>query len=383
MIILLDVGVIIGGILSLIGIGLFLILLFFTNYVNVSIALGLACVGLLSIVSNFFFIIQSFLDHDEEKKKKIISIVLLSIIIISMIFSFFKPLVLSGLNIRFSQIASILVEPIIIYIIISIYYWSTTGSETKQWSIGLKLFSFVVATAIGIIISGFAYYTKSDGLLDFLNNNFKYEKVSEIETRKRLYNSNDFEKVFPKLLEREKKVYYDKGYSQETIEKEAFQRKRTYEGYKIQEKELETEHIYLLTVLDTTIFDETNDYPKYYVVVNLESFEIVEFRKNSTGIEDNELAKKLENIEKAKKISEHDFMFYTLQKMKSINAEITCENINQQAKYLKDKDRYRCYSIEKNGEEYNFTLRFVESYRSGVVAITGKIYGDYTSRIDY
>ena len=67
--------------------------------------------------------------------------------------------------------------------------------------------------------------------------------------------------------------------------------------------------------------------------------------------------------------------------MKFINAEITCENINAQAKYLKDKNKIRCYSIENNNGEYKFTLRIER--RSGIEASTGTIYSDYTFRVDY
>ena len=365
----------------MLGIVMFLILLFFTNYVSVGISFGLAMSSLVCIIANLYFIAINLLDRDNKKNKKIISLILLILMIISMIISFFKPLVLSGLNICFSNIASIFVEPIILYMAISIYYWSTDGSETKLWSVGVKVFYIIVFTMIGIFIAGVSYFASIDGVLEFLNTNFKYENIKEINTRKSLYNSNNFEDIFPKLLEQEKKVYFGSGRDQDTIEREAFQKKRTYEGYKIYNKEKNDEHIYLLTILDTTCYDDTNAFPKYYVVVNFEKFEVVEFRKNSVGIEDDELAKKLENIEKSKDIEPHSFMFYTINKMKFINAEITCENINAQAKYLKDKNKIRCYSIENNNGEYKFTLRIER--RSGIEASTGTIYSDYTFRVDY
>lgn len=69
-------------------------------------------------------------------------------------------------------------------------------------------------------------------------------------------------------------------------------------------------------------------------------------------------------------------MFYALNKMKATNSEITCENINSQRKYLREKYKFTCYGLENKDGEYNVTIRVEE--RRSLSYDTGVIHSDYT-----
>ena len=269
----------VGSIFFGIGLIVFCILAFTTNYVNVGIGIGIAVVGLVSLISSIYNIYEMITTG--TKSKRIIAIICATIIVISIIFSIIHPMYIQGLKISFSKAASIFAEPVIIYALISILLTSLHDEEMGKLSITMKFVTLLGGMGLGILIAGICYFTSLTPVLVFLNKNFSYEDRRLIQFRTLDYGSNEFENVFPQILKLQKE--YDDRDNLEQARREKNIAKIKFEfkdGYKVYNFTKENEeHVYTLMIEDQAKYDTTGDFPKYSVKVNLETYEVLSIEK--------------------------------------------------------------------------------------------------------
>ena len=91
----------------------------------------------------------------------------------------------------------------------------------------------------------------------------------------------DFNEVFPKVLKEQKEIDDRDNLDQEQREKHIakvnFNFKNDYHVYNFINEE--GEHIYSLMIEDQAKYDETGDFPKYKVKLNLETYEVLSIEK--------------------------------------------------------------------------------------------------------
>ena len=268
-----------GGIFFGIGFIVFCILALTTNYVSVGLGIGLAFAGLVSLLSSLYHIYEMFTAGD--KKKKTIGVICTVIIAGSIIFSIINPLYMASLKINFSRIASVFVEPFIIYAIVSIVLSMMSVADGGKISLAMKVVSIIGGAGFGILIAGICYFTSLTPALTFLNKNFSYEDRQLIKNRTMTYGSNDFTEVFPKVLKEQKEIDDRDNLDQEQREKHIakvnFNFKNDYHVYNFIKEE--GEHLYSLMIEDQAKYDETGDFPKYEVKVNLETYDVLSIEK--------------------------------------------------------------------------------------------------------
>ena len=215
------------------------------------------------------------------KSKRVIAIICVIVIVISIIFSLINPLYMQGLKINYSRFTSIFVEPFFIYAIISIILSMINGSDGGKFSLIMKIVSIIGGAGFGILFAGICYFTSLTPALSFLNKNFSYEDRQLIRYRTMTYGSNDFNEVFPKVLKEQKEIDDRDNLDQEQREKHIakvnFNFKNDYHVYNFINEE--GEHIYSLMIEDQAKYDETGDFPKYEVKVNLETYEVLSIEK--------------------------------------------------------------------------------------------------------
>ena len=364
-----------GMIFGVIGLVMFFILILFTNYVSVGVAGGLCLAGIISFLTIISFIINMLKGEDKKEKKK--AIILLVIVLLCSILSYFFPLYIQGLKISFSRIASIFAEPLIVYALISIYLMSSDANEGFWWVV-TKILSVISCVLLGVFITGIAYFINIKGVLDFLNSNFTYEDRRILNFRELEYESQSFEEIFPKILAKQKELRDSGKISQESIMEKFTEKSMNIDVgyYVIRQEKYDEGNNYILTIEDKARYDENNNFPRYYVVVNLDTLEVIEFRKNSAGITDDEVAEKLEKIENFDEIDGYDYMYYTLNKLKVNNKEITCENLSYEANYLKNND-IMCYQVN-NINDGTFEVILANDTYHGIETKTFIAKSDYT-----
>ena len=292
----------VGSIFFGIGLIVFCILAFTTNYVNVGIGIGLAFAGLVSLISSIYNIYDMITTG--TKSKRIIAIICAIVIIISIIFSLINPLYMQGLKINYSRFTSIFVEPFFIYAIISIILSMINGSDGGKFSLIMKIVSIIGGAGFGILFAGICYFTSLTPALSFLNKNFSYEDRQLIRYRTMTYGSNDFNEVFPKVLKEQKEIDDRDNLDQEQREKHIakvnFNFKNDYHVYNFINEE--GEHIYSLMIEDQAKYDETGDFPKYIVKLNLETYEVLSIEK----IEHKSINEILNDIDKVPVVEENN-----------------------------------------------------------------------------
>ncbi len=373
----------VGFIFSIIGFILLIILGLTTNYVPVGIGLGFAVAGLFTGLSLIGRGIEYIIS--KNKNEKIWGIIILIIVGLLLIMGFVDPIYSEGLKIKYSRFVGMFASPFIPFAIMSIIInIKEDGFEEGYWQFLMKCMSLLAYIAIGITITGIAYFADMNKVLNFLNKNFTYEDKRQLDRRESRYNSKDFEVIFKKMLEKDKETA-DKE-NKEYIKLEDYylhKHKKLYAGYRVEDFQLSSgEHTYVIVIEDQATYDSNNKYPRYYPVVNFETLEVIEFRKNSAGIEDSSLVEKLDRIENESKPDADDYMLYTLEKLKNRGAEINCSTIYEEAKYLKMSKKMTCHNFEQL-EDGNYRLYI--SIDNGILSRPSKeeviIKPDYTFEV--
>ena len=267
----------VGSIFLGLGFIIFCILALTTNYVYVGVAIGLAFGGLVSLISALFYIYTMITTG--TKSRMIIGIVCAVIIVISIIYSIVSPLYIQGLKISFSRFTSVFVEPFIIYAFMSVILSYLYGHG--DGSIFIKILAIIGGAGFGLLIAGIAYFAGLSPVLSVLNKNFSYEDRQLIRYRTMTYGSNEFNEVFPKILEEQKEMddrdNLDQDRREKNIAKAKFRFKNEYIVFNFVKED--EEHVYTLMIKDQAKYDKTGDFPKYNVKVNLETYEVISIEK--------------------------------------------------------------------------------------------------------
>ena len=302
---------VVGLIISVFGFIMLIVLGLTTNYVPVGVGLGLATAGFFTSIRLILKGLE--LLTSKEKSNKIWGIIILSIVVVLLIAGFVSPIYFDGLKIKFSRLVGMFASPFIPFSIMSIILNTVDeGIEEGIMQVIMKSMALLAYMAIGILFAGIAYFTGMNNVLNVLDKNFTYEDREQIYSRDSRYNSQDFEVIFTKMIEKTKENAEKNNKSFLDCESEYVKRhKKLSPGYQVESFQLVSgEHTYLLVIEDRARYDSNYKYPKYYPVVDFEKLEIVEFRKNSAGIEDDGVTKELEKIENMTNVSTDSYMKY-------------------------------------------------------------------------
>lgn len=362
MIIIIGVGELFGAILGIIGFVMLLAMSASSNYTDVGIAMGIAILGIIVFLISLILIITRLkvAIKNSDKKGKIISLMYLAILIISAIIGYCVPAYSNSLKIEYSNIVSIFVKPIIVYIIIMIINLFKAG-----WieNIGDSIFHFVMLTIglgifvfAGIGIMGINYFLGNTDFLEWADKNFSYENRIMIEQKKSKYGTDDFKTILEIDLKNAKEYYFEtKKYDTDTVKNNFLKHPYGFLFELDDYQELEN-NIYICTFIDKSQYGEDGEFPRYYAKIDLTTLSLIEILDNqaaSNNAEENEF---IEKLEKEKEVEAKDALKYAIINLKNKQKDITKENINEQLKYLKDTGITCKEVINQNEENYLITM---------------------------
>jgi len=357
---------ILGGLLAIVGFVMFFLMAATSNYIEVGMSMGISLLGLMSFLFSLLIAISGMKNGD-EKSLRTKSWICFFILIISAIVGYFLPAYSSTFKIAYSNLISIFVTPIPVYIAVLIFLLFSIGwiddlgdAVSHLLMLALGLFIFVIA---GVGITGLNYFFGNDSFLTWADTNYRYENRIMLGHRESFYHTEDFETILKKDLADAKEFYEEKDYGMEKLKKDLLS--NTYKlEYELDSSEIssDNEDIYICSFVDKARYDtKTGEFPRYYASVNFSTFEVVEILENqamSKSEEENDFIKK---IEKEKEVSEGSALYYAAIHLRNKKLEITKSNINEQLKNLKDNS-VKCSDIEELDDTfYLVTMRVSRS----------------------
>ena len=350
MLVLIEPFAALGGMLSivvaLIGIVIYAIMAGKTNYANVGIGMGISVLGLMCMIITILCAFYQ-IKNGKTKKMKLFGLAELIVVIVAGVVGYFLPAYNNALTVQYSNIMSIFVTPIYVYVILviinAIVEFEGTGAVAATISLAISLVAFVL---LGSIIVGINYTFDNTAFLNWADEHYSYYDKWQIERRKEEFGADDFNTVMPKALEKFKEEYSKKNLSPEEMKKEFFESKKygtvCEHTYKLRRyiEDKTNPNIVTCEFVDPYQFGENHKDPIYYCKIDLSSFTYLGKLPYLYDIPE----KLVGAIEKGN-WSAVWTLEYGVARCKSEGAEITQENLKN---YLKEiESDFYCNSVKQ------------------------------------
>lgn len=354
MIIVLSFSEVVGGVLGLFSLVMLLIMGLKTNYVQVGFSMGFAVLGLVLVLLITCMSIMML----KEKKTRKEGLIYLLITVICMIVGYFIPSYSETFKIAYSNIMSIFVTPLIVYIVLlttilirgKIFF----SGGMVVWYILCYVVSLMLFIFSGVGIIGINYVISNDKFLDWVDDNFRYENRFILERRERLYNTDNFEEILKTDLEKLKSEYDVATFKDKLLND-------TYDISSNMEFEISDcfdnydNATYTCVFKDKAKYGEKGEYVKYYAKLDLNNFTVVDILKNRVGATEEDEIKFINRVEASSEVSTYDALKYALICLKYLKLDITKENIATQINLLRD-DKLKVRSDITRSEDGKYLI---------------------------
>lgn len=339
-----------GGIMGMIGLAiLFLGLLVYiimagkTNYANAGIAMGFTAVGVVCVlISSLCALYQIF--AGETKKKRILGLIELAIIIGLAFWGYKFPFYSQKLTTQYSNIMSIFVTPLWIYVaIVAFHIIKELEEKGIIWSIVIVVFLIVVFVMLGSAIMGMNYFFDNKDFLNWADTHYHYYNKKWISYRINKYGVDNFSTIAPISLEESKNYLLKRGMSIEEAKNDFLKYAKShnmgYFEYTLERFYEESPNIYICDFSDPYQYTDDNKVPHYYCKIDFSNFTIVEILDYYYKITEKAMKYTQEGIS-----SFYAAIEYGTERCKVEGEAITKENLNKHIGEIKSK--YYCYSVE-------------------------------------
>lgn len=330
-----------------------------SNYTDVGFTMGFAILGALILLMSLALIIMRIKNSDSAKEKRN-CLIELGILLICIIVGYVSPAYSSTFHIVYSNIASIFVKPLLVYIIIFLLNLKKVGflddigdSVFHLVFLFLSLCMFIFG---GVALMGINYFAQNDSFLEWADKNFRYENRIMIDHRISKYNTEDFETIIIADLKNAKDYYEKEKYNQEKIKEEFLESPYGF-SFELDDYQItEDKNIYICSFIDKARYNEQGEFPRYFAKINISDLSLVEIIENQSGSNNEEENEFLEQVEKEKETTIYNAIKYATINLKNKGLEVNKDNINKQLKYIKDTS-ITCKEVEeKNDDTYIVTM---------------------------
>lgn len=360
MIIIVSFGEIVGGILFIVGLLMLLLMSATSNYTDIGFTMGFAILGALMLVISLGLIIMR-LKYCNDKKEKIKCLIHIFVLLISGIVGYLFPAYSSKFNIAYSNLMSIFVKPIFVYLIVLLINFNKSGfmddlgdSIFHLVFLGLSLCMFILG---GVALMGINYFAGNDSFLEWADKNFRYENRIMINHRLSKYETEDFNTIIEIDLKNAKKHYEEEKLDYESIKEEFLKSPYGFSFDLDDYQVLDNKDEYLCTFIDKSRYGDNGEFPRYFAKINIRTLELIEIVDDQSGTTNDEEKEYLKFVENEKETTIYNAIKYASINLKNKNIEITQDNINNQLKYLKDTSIKCSEVVEKDKNTYIVTMR--------------------------
>lgn len=348
----------IGGAIFLFVLVVFLIISITTNYVEVGFAAARTLLGAVLMIT---ILVNSIKGIAKGKvRKKIIGIIEILLVIALGIYGFNNQLYSSRMTILYSNFMSIFAKPIFGYIIIWLLNALPKKEEADFELIGMFL-AYIGLIAICFTMLVIFNFTNNTKALAWVSKNFKHYNLTMISSRIEKYGADDIETVLPQALENSKNELLENGYSLEEVRDhilEGASENHFYLEYILDDYYELSDNIYVCNFYDQYQYDDSYEYPRYYVKIDFSSFTVLEYMEWFYEVSDEALEYVKNGLTDSK-----GALIYGVERCVNEGEELTSGNINNHIKEVEDAT-YFCYSVE-DSETDETKYRVVMYYAPG------------------